>query len=100
MQVAHIPRYTYEEYTRLDGPREAWQTRLFLYCQLRLFELYTGDGMCKDHRGQATYAEYLCENRRLVEMTGESRLLCLSGKISWPEHLYALVSSPPTLASR
>ena len=40
------PHYSYEYYCSLPdkGKRKAWQTRLFLYCELRLFELFTGNG--------------------------------------------------------
>ena len=40
------PHYSYEYYCGLpnSGGRKAWQTRLFLYCELRLFELFTGNG--------------------------------------------------------
>ena len=40
------PHYDYEYYCSLPdkGNRKAWQTRLFLYCELRLFELFTGNG--------------------------------------------------------
>lgn len=40
------PYYSYEYYCSLPnkGNRKAWQTRLFLYCELRLFELFTGNG--------------------------------------------------------
>lgn len=40
------PHYNYEYYCSLldKGNRKAWQTRLFLYCELRLFELFTGNG--------------------------------------------------------
>ena len=40
------PHYDYKYYCSLSdkGNRKAWQTRLFLYCELRLFELFTGNG--------------------------------------------------------
>ena len=40
------PHYSYEYYCSLldKANRKAWQTRLFLYCELRLFELFTGNG--------------------------------------------------------
>lgn len=40
------PHYSYEYYCSLPDKanRKAWQTRLFLYCELRLFELFTGNG--------------------------------------------------------
>ena len=40
------PHYSYEYYCSLpdEGNKMAWQTRLFLYCELRLFELFTGNG--------------------------------------------------------
>jgi len=40
------PYYSYENYCSLPDRdnKKAWQTRLFLYCELRLFELFTGNG--------------------------------------------------------
>ena len=53
------PVYTYDHYCTLPTPRKAWQTRLFLYCELHLFELYTGDGRTQSKGVSFRHKEYL-----------------------------------------
>lgn len=59
----HVPpQYTYEYFRSLPIPRRAWQVRLFLYCELRLLELFRGDGQTCMEDGTAGCKEYLCTN--------------------------------------
>lgn len=56
------PSYKYAEYCELPTPRKAWQTRLFLYCELHLLELYTGDGRTHSDGLSVRHKEYLCRD--------------------------------------
>ena len=59
------PYYSYEKYCSLPTPRHPWQVRLFLYCEIRLLELFHGDGYASVARTGAVVArclEYLCPN--------------------------------------
>lgn len=56
------PPYKYTEYCALPKPRKAWQTRLFLYCELHLLELYTGDGRTHCKGLSVRHKEYLCRD--------------------------------------
>ena len=60
--------YKYAEYCALPKPRKAWQTRLFLYCELHLLELYTGDGKTQSDGLSVRHKEYLCCDRSLEEL--------------------------------
>lgn len=72
---------SYERFVQLPAPRSAFQTRLFLYCELRLLELFTGDGetVVGDVEDvpedmPTRFNEYVCENvslhSQLVAGTG------------------------------
>ena len=54
------PHYSYEYYCGLldRGGCKAWQTRLFLYCELRLFELFTGNGRTLSINGKDSGYNY------------------------------------------
>ncbi|XP_035667706.1 uncharacterized protein LOC118410248 [Branchiostoma floridae] len=69
---------TYDRYMALSDPLP-WQTRLFLYCELRLFELFTGDGRTKLHDGSLGETEYLCDNVDLTDFgEGNYRIIPLT----------------------
>eukprot|EP01125_Pyxidicula_operculata_P021900 TRINITY_DN8741_c0_g1_i1.p1 TRINITY_DN8741_c0_g1~~TRINITY_DN8741_c0_g1_i1.p1 ORF type:complete len:262 (+),score=36.26 TRINITY_DN8741_c0_g1_i1:3-788(+) len=59
---------TYEKYKQIQKPRLAWQLRLFMYCELRLLELYNGDGLTKTIHGTQGTLEYLCSNATLKDI--------------------------------
>ena len=62
------PFYTYDYYRSLAKPRSCWQVRAFLYCELRLLELFTGDGVTSHpHSCTAGLNEYLCPNLAIAE---------------------------------
>ena len=56
------PYCSYEHFRSLPRPRKAWQVRLFLYCELRLLELFSGDGHTYMDDGTPGCKEYLCTN--------------------------------------
>ena len=56
------PSYKYAVYCALPTPRKAWQTRLFLYCELHLLELYTGDGRTQCDGQSVRHKEYVCRD--------------------------------------
>lgn len=56
------PPYKYAEYCALPTPRKAWQIRLFLYCELHLLELYTGDGRTHADGLSVRHKEYLSQD--------------------------------------
>ena len=45
------PYYDYEYTCTLPRPLKAWQVRAFLYCELRLLELFDGNGHTKQRKG-------------------------------------------------
>lgn len=61
------PYYTYERFRSLPHPRRAWQVRLFLYCELRLLELYSGDGLTYMEDGTPGCLEYFCTNVSIAD---------------------------------
>ncbi len=55
------PYYDYEYTCALPRPLKAWQVRAFLYCELRLLELFDGNGRTKTEAGNKEGPlEYLC----------------------------------------
>ncbi|CAH1263773.1 Hypp2762 [Branchiostoma lanceolatum] len=74
---------TYDRYMALSDP-QPWQTRLFLYCELRLFELFTGDGRTKLHDGSLGEMEYLCDNVALSEF-GEGNYRTIPVTVTIPD---------------
>ena len=63
------PYYSYDFYCSLPSPRSALQVRLFLYCELRLLEMFRGDGYASSAEpGSVHCLEYLCPNLQLSEL--------------------------------
>ncbi|XP_038067571.1 uncharacterized protein LOC119737352 [Patiria miniata] len=56
---------SYDKFKSLPRPQTAWQTRLFLYCELRMFELFSGDGLTCREDGTKGEKEYVCMNYEL-----------------------------------
>ena len=56
------PFYSYSHYCGLPRPREAWQVRLFLYCEMRLLRLFQGGGFTLTEKGDHGSLEYFCTN--------------------------------------
>lgn len=54
--------YSYQKY--LSSSRSLWEFRCFLYCELRLLELFAGDGFTtiQDAEGIQSLQEYLAKN--------------------------------------
>ena len=68
------PYYNYDFYCTLPKPRTALQVRLFLYCEIRLLEMFRGDGYASTTEPAADSVpslEYLCPNLRLSEFDEE-----------------------------
>lgn len=63
------PYFSYKYFCSLPKPRSAWQVRAFLYCEVRLLKLFTGDGCTRNEgeRGQRIL-EYLGPNVRISEL--------------------------------
>lgn len=63
------PYFNYKHFCSLPKPRRAWQVRAFLYCELRLLSLYTGDGLtCNEGRRGQRIKEYLMPNVRFTDL--------------------------------
>ena len=63
------PYFSYEYFCTLPKPRTAWQVRAFLFCELRLLKLFTGDGYtCNEGGGGQRLLEYLGPNVQLEEL--------------------------------
>lgn len=61
--------FSYEHFCSLPKPRLAWQVRAFLYCELRLLKLFTGDGYtCNEGAKGRRILEYLGPNVRISEL--------------------------------
>lgn len=59
---------SYEKFLSLPKPQTAWQARLFLYCELRMFELFTGDGLTCRQDGTKGEREYVSMNYDLEQI--------------------------------
>ncbi len=63
------PYFSYEYFCSLPKPRAAWQVRAFLYCEVRLLKLFTGDGYtCNESEAGKRILEYLGPNVRLADL--------------------------------
>lgn len=66
------PYYSYDFYCTLPKPRTALQVRLFLYCEIRLLEMFRGDGYSSSAKPDSVHClEYLCPNLQLSEFGKE-----------------------------
>lgn len=70
----HPDFYGVSRYT--GAHKEAWQTRAFLYCELRLTDLYAGDGYTRTPDGGRGLSEWATANHAVADL-GESRRLAL-----------------------
>ncbi|XP_033107763.1 uncharacterized protein LOC117109504 [Anneissia japonica] len=72
IDVLHDPEgpnfMSYSRFRRLPPPQLEWETRLFLYCEVRIFELFTGNGFTKTANGLKGEREYICENYDLQKL--------------------------------
>ncbi|XP_077862835.1 uncharacterized protein LOC144344962 [Saccoglossus kowalevskii] len=59
---------SYDKYVSLKKPVKTWQTRLFFYCELRLFELFKGDGYTQNDCGITGEKEYMCPNVEISKL--------------------------------
>ena len=60
------PYFSYEHLCSLPRPHTAWQVRAFLFCELRLLKLFTGDGYtCNEGGSGQRVLEYLGPNFQL-----------------------------------
>ena len=75
------------EYLRFPAPRTVWQLRAFLYCELRLLELYIGDGKVAAGDSSITkrHDEFICLNATLEELRFSSEVLELDLPVSIPQ---------------
>ena len=57
-----LPYYSYEYTCSLPKPLSSWQLRAFLYCELRLLELFNGTGhtSIEGRSNEVGPTEYLC----------------------------------------
>lgn len=62
----HPRFFTAQRYRREHA--EPWQTRAFLYCELRLTDLYRGDGYTRTPDGERGLAEWATTNHRLADL--------------------------------
>lgn len=81
------PYYSYEYFCSLPKPRTAWQVRAFLYCELRLLKLFTGDGYtCNEGRNGQRVLEYLGTNVRISDLD-TTKCVVLQMNVEFPELL-------------
>lgn len=81
------PYFSYEYFCSLPKPRAAWQVRAFLYCELRLLKLFTGDGYtCNEGGSGRRVVEYLGPNIRIADLD-PSKCAVLKMKVEYSEIL-------------
>ena len=81
------PYFSYEYFCSLPKPRSAWQVRAFLYCELRLLKLFTGDGLtCNEGGNGKRIPEYFGPNVRIGELD-PAKCTVLRMKVELPELL-------------
>ena len=84
----------YERFVSLPRPQSAWQARLFLYCELRILELYAGDGRTRHKDGTAGDREYISPNYALAGL-GRGQWLAIPLHVDVPpevREMYAGIS--------
>lgn len=78
MKKTDPPHFGYEHFTSLPKPRTSWQVRAFLYCELRLLKLYSGDGYTTNESGKGTrLLEYLCPNVHIHHLAATAKCVTL-----------------------
>ena len=78
MKKSEPPYFGYKHFTCLPKPRTAWQVRAFLYCELRLFKLYSGDGYTMTEGGRKRRVlEYFCPNVRIDHLAATAKCVTL-----------------------
>lgn len=83
------PYFSYKYFCSLPKPRSAWQVRAFLYCELRLHKLFTGDGhTCNEGDRGMRIKEYLCPNTRISDLDS-TKSVVLPMRMTIPEILCA-----------
>src|SRR3990167_10193972 len=67
-QSLNYPCYTHDYYTNLPAPKTLWQFRCFLYCELRLLELFKGDGYTINAQTGVRLKEYFSRNYTIDQL--------------------------------
>lgn len=81
------PYFSYEYFCTLPKPRAAWQVRAFLFCELRLLKLFTGDGYtCNEGVSGRRVLEYLGPNVQLGELD-PAKCAVLRMNVQYPDVL-------------
>ena len=78
----------YDKFLSLPKPQKEWEARCFLYCELRIFELFSGDGVTKNTEGESGEKEYISLNYDKDQL-GEENFLALPLQIEIPEDVKA-----------
>ena len=77
-EKAEPPYFGYEHFTHLPIPRTAWQVRAFLFCELRLLKLYSGDGYTSNEGTKGRrLLEYLCPNVNIHHLSATTKCVTL-----------------------
>ncbi|KAI6646623.1 hypothetical protein LOD99_12744 [Oopsacas minuta] len=79
------PYFSYARFMRCPVPRSSWQVRLFLYCELRVLEYFTGDGYTHTADKKRGYKEYIANSINLSLIPAD-QLFVIKLHIT-PEHL-------------
>ena len=80
------PYYSYEFYCSLPQPRTALLVKLFLYCELRLLEMFRGDGYASTHDpGSVHCLEYLSPNFQLSDLGPDFLAVLPMTRVSIPD---------------
>ena len=75
---------SYARFCTLPKPQKDWETRLFLYCELRIFELFSGDGHTWSESGVKGEKEYLCPNYCFAKDLGPENYIIVPLNVQVP----------------
>ncbi|XP_071479260.1 uncharacterized protein [Diadema antillarum] len=75
---------TYSKFLSLPKPQKDWETRLFLYCELRILELFSGDGHTWSEAGVRGEKEFMSPNYSFESDLGKENYIILPLKVVVP----------------
>ncbi|KAJ8041947.1 hypothetical protein HOLleu_12889 [Holothuria leucospilota] len=88
LKEIHGPMYmSYSKFCKLGKPVKAWQVRLFLYCELRILELFHGDGFTYSQDGMRGEEEFIAPNYTFRDLRDEDIIL-IPLEVNIPQHVH------------
>nr|XP_054766207.1 uncharacterized protein LOC129273196 [Lytechinus pictus] len=78
---------SYQKFKELPQPQKDWETRLFLYCEIRILELFSGDGHTWTEAGAKGEKEYLAPNYHFETDLGPENYIVIPLKVDIPQDI-------------